>query len=107
MKNIEQKVEYFVNALLDVYRDKEERRLVEMPKLDLLEDMTEDFTAMLLAMDLVFYQMTKQDDSLTNDGLIDFTHILNKLAVRYIVNERRNTANEEASTEVEADGVQN
>ncbi len=87
MKQIEQKALYFLTALMDVYRDEENRELDAFSKMEFSNDVTEDFTAMILAMKLVFERITG------NDGdLIDFTHILNKLAVQHIMD--RSTDNE-------------
>ena len=44
------------------------------------EDVTEDFTAMRLALKVVFDRVCGDEDD-----LIDFTHILNKMAVQYIM----------------------
>lgn len=80
---IEQKAIHFLTALLDVYREEENRELEAFSKMELTNDITEDFTAMLLAMNNVFKRITDDDGD-----LIDFTHILNKLAVQYIMDGR-------------------
>lgn len=80
MKEINEKVLLFATALSDVYRDEESRELEAFGKMDFSDDITEDFTAMLLALNIVFRRITGNDDD-----LIDFTHILNKLAVQYIM----------------------
>ena len=81
---IEEKALCFVTALADVYRDEENRELVAFPKMKITNDFTEDFTAMLLAMNLVCKQLTGYDGD-----LIDFTHMLNKLAVQHIMDRER------------------
>ena len=81
MNNIEKKALHFVAALMDVYRDEEHRELDAFPKMEFGEDVTDDFTAMLLAMK---YVLDLNGDSGETD-LIDFTHVLNKLAVQYIM----------------------
>lgn len=80
MNKTKQKAMQILAALLDAYRDEEKRELGAFGKLDLAEDVTEDFTAMLLAFKVVF-------DRICDDGadLIDFTHVLNKLAVQYVM----------------------
>lgn len=88
MNNIEQKALQFLTALLDVYRDEENRELEAFGKMNLAEDVAEDFTAILLAFKVVF-DMVCGDDS----DLIDFTHILNKLAVQCIM-EKGSAGNE-------------
>ncbi len=83
MKKIEEKALQFYAALSDVYRDEENRELEAFEKMQFSEDVTEDFTAMLLAMKCVFDRVVGDDSD-----LIDFTHILNKLAVQYIIEEK-------------------
>lgn len=80
MNKIEEKALHFLTALSDVYRDEENRELEAFGKMEFSEDVTEDFTAMLIAMKLVFERIAGRDGD-----LIDFTHILNKLAVQYIM----------------------
>jgi two-component sensor histidine kinase len=78
---VERKAVIFLTALLDVYKDEERRELEAFEKLELTNDATEDFTAMLLAMKTVFGSLTGSDDM----DLIDFTHVLNKLAIQYVM----------------------
>ena len=80
--DIKQKALQFLTALLDVYRDEDNRELDVFSKLDLDEDgdITEDMTAMLLAMHVLCEQVTGFDGD-----LIDFTHTLNKLAIQHIM----------------------
>ena len=80
MTKIEEKALCFLTALSDVYRDEENRELGAFSVMEFSDDVTEDFTAMLLALKFVF-------DRVCGDGgdLIDFTHILNKLAVQHIM----------------------
>lgn len=78
---IENKILRFYCALTDVYRDEDDREMTGMPSLELSgEDITEDVTAMMLAMKLFIKQISGE----TGD-LIDFTHTLNKLAVQYVM----------------------
>ena len=80
----EEKALRFMTALLDVYRGEDNRELYVFDKLDLdPEDATDDFTAMLLAMQAVYKRLTGDAES----DLVDFTHILNKLAVQSIMGE--------------------
>lgn len=81
MAKIEEKAMAFATALTDVYRDEENRELEAVRKMNLSEDVTEDFTAMLIAMRMIFMKITRTKDS----DIIDFTHILNKLAVQWVV----------------------
>lgn len=81
MAKIEEKAMAFATALTDVYRDEENRELEAFSKIDLSEDMTDDVTAMLVAMQVIYEKITGDHDS----DIIDFTHILNKLAVQYVM----------------------
>lgn len=86
MTKIENKALHFVTALKDVYRNEENRELNAFSAFEFSNDVTEDFTAMLIAMNLIFEQVTG-----TDGDLLDFTYVLNKLAVQYIMDgERRN-----------------
>ena len=80
MKTIEEKAMQFLTALLDVYRDEDRRELEVFSKLELTDDFTEDFTAMFLAMKVLLKRLTRDDCD-----IIDFTHMLNKLAVQYVM----------------------
>ena len=77
---IKQKALNFLTALTDVYRDEERRELDAFEKLELTDDMTDDATAMLVAMHFMFQQILGYDGD-----LIDFTHMLNKLAFQYLM----------------------
>ena len=80
----EEKALHFVAAISDVYRDEESRELESFSKLELsTDDMTDDITAMLVAFQFVAQQLTGYDGD-----LIDFTHILNKLAVQNLLEKR-------------------
>ena len=85
MTNIEKKALQFAVALSDVYQDEDNRELEAFSKLEMNDDATEDVTAMLLAMHLVCERLTSYDGD-----LIDFTHVLNKLAVQHIMEGRAN-----------------
>ena len=85
MTNIEKKALQFAVALSDVYQDEDNRELEAFSKLEMTDDATEDITAMLLAMRLVCERLTDYDGD-----LIDFTHVLNKLAVQHIMEGRAN-----------------
>lgn len=90
MKGVENKALQFMAALSDVYRDEEVRELSAFSKLEMSDNLTEDFTAMLLAMSILF------DKFFAFEGdLIDFTHILNKLAVQYVLDKQEGSEDEE------------
>lgn len=79
---IKEKAVRFLFGLSDVYRDEEDRQLFAFEKMEMnVEDITGDFIAMLLAL-FEMYGRIVDDDEI---DLIDFTHILNKLAVQYIM----------------------
>ena len=77
---IKQKAIHFLTALTDVYRDEEHRELEAFDKLELSDDLTEDVTAMLIAMHFMMQQLLGYDGD-----MIDFTHMLNKLAFQHIM----------------------
>ena len=78
---IENKILHFYCALTDVYKDEDEREMIGMPSLELSgEDITEDVTAMMLAMKLFVEQISGEIGD-----TIDFTHTLNKLAIQYVM----------------------
>lgn len=72
MTKTEEKAIHFMNALTAVYKGED--------AIEFGDDVTEDFTAMLIAMNLIFDRLVGSDGD-----LIDFTHILNKLAVQHIM----------------------
>ncbi len=79
MTTQEKAVQIFT-ALLDAYRDEDRRELNTFTKIKMSNDVTEDFTAMLLAMKVFVVKLTHWDGD-----IIDFTHMLNKLAVQYVM----------------------
>lgn len=80
MLNTKEKTVRFYSALTDVYRDEDDREMTWMPKMEFSTDITDDVTAMLLAMYMIVNQATGSDDD-----LIDFTHRLNKLAFQHLM----------------------
>ena len=80
MLNTEEKIVRFYSAMTDVYRDEDDREMTGMPKMELSTDITDDITAMMLAMYMIVKQATGSDDD-----IIDFTHRLNKLAIQHIM----------------------
>lgn len=76
----QEKAMQFLTALMDVYRNEDDRELEAFPKMEFSEDVTSDFTAMLLAMQVIVERITGYDGD-----IIDFTHMLNKLAVQYVL----------------------
>lgn len=75
----ENKVLCFMSAIGNVYKDNEERE--DFPKLDLKEEeLTEDFTAMLMAQFMLYQRITGDETD-----IIGFTHVLNRLALQRIM----------------------
>ena len=76
----ENKVLCFMSAIGNAYKDDEERE--DFPKLELKsEELTEDFTAMLMAQFMLYQRITGNEE----EDLIGFTHILNRLALQHIM----------------------
>lgn len=67
-------------ALLDAYRDEDRRELDAFQKLKMSNDVAEDFTAILLAMKVFVEKVSTWEGD-----IIEFTHLLNKLAVQYVM----------------------
>ena len=80
MNTTQEKAKHFLTAFADVYRDEDNRELEVFSKMEFSDDFTEDVTAMLLAMKVFVGRITGDDGD-----IIDFTHILNKLAVQYVM----------------------
>lgn len=76
-----ERVEKFVTVLRDLYLDEEEREGTEIPKIELNEDdLTDDFTAMIMAVHLLYIGITGHDTD-----LIGFTHIANRLVFQWLL----------------------
>lgn len=77
------KVIIFNQLLKDAYRDEEERGQFGT-ELELNSDsITEDFTAMVYGMHVLFKELTEQDED-----IIGFTHALNRLVVQDILEDK-------------------
>lgn len=75
-----ERVEKFVTVLRDLYLDEEEREGTEIPKIELNEDdLTDDFTAMIMAVHLLYVSITGDDVD-----LIGFSHIANRLVFQWL-----------------------
>lgn len=82
MSNFDNKILSFMCALSNAYKDEENQECV--PKLEMKEDsLTEDFTAMLYAQYMLYRRITEDDTD-----IIGFTHILNRLALQHVMEER-------------------
>ncbi len=76
LSKMDQKTLVFYQNLCNVYKDEEERE--ETAKLEMEGSLTEDMTALLMAAYVLFRRLTGSEED-----LIGFTHILNRLAVQY------------------------
>lgn len=79
---VEKRAYVFTHALLDMYKDKDNRKTLDMEKLELGQDFAQDLTAMLIALSTVYDMVTAGHD---DKDLIEFTHLLNSLAVQHIL----------------------
>ena len=76
------RVEKFATALRDLYLDVDEREGAEMPKIELEEEnLTDDFTAMIMAVHLLYISITGDDEV----DLIGFTHMVNRLVFQWLM----------------------
>lgn len=75
---MEDKAAKFADALMNGWR-KCVGDIPENVDMNSVTDATEDFTAMLVAMHLIYQTMTGDEDG----DLIGFTHMLNRLAVQF------------------------
>lgn len=76
------RVEMFVTSLRDLYLDIDEREGTEMPKIELKEEnLTDDFTAMIMAVHLLYSSITGDDEV----DLIGFTYMVNRLVFQWLM----------------------
>lgn len=73
---MESKVLAFLCNMQNTYKEEKEEVTIDF---DPYGDLTEDFTAMLVAFSMFYKKMTGDDKD-----LIGFTHLLNRLAMQYI-----------------------
>ncbi len=72
----------FIATIINAYRAEENQEPVQ--KMQLTNDnLTEDFTAMVYALNMFFDEVTGQEID-----IIDFTHLLNKLVVQNLLENR-------------------
>ena len=80
----EQKIFTFTTALSDAYKDEDNKEGPLLQKLDLNEDeLTEDFTAMIYAMWVLYRKITGEEID-----VLGFTHIANRLVFQKFIEER-------------------
>lgn len=84
MEKFDDKVLHFVTALIDVYKNEEEKESTGLIPLELKnEELTEDFTAMIYAMWATYVNITKE-----SVDVIGFTHIINRLVFQKFVEDK-------------------
>lgn len=84
MEKFNDKVLHFVTALIDVYKNAEEKESTGLIPLELKnEELTEDFTAMIYAMWATYVNITKE-----SVDVIGFTHIINRLVFQKFVEDK-------------------
>ena len=84
MEKFNDKVLHFVTALIDVYKNAEEKESTGLIPLELKnEELTEDFTAMIYAMWATYVNITKE-----SVDVVGFTHIINRLVFQKFVEDK-------------------
>ena len=81
-QEFDKRVKKFATALWDLYVDEEEREGTGTPKIELREEnLTDDFTAMIMAVHLLYISITGDDEV----DLIGFTHMVNRLVFQWLM----------------------
>ena len=84
MDDFKNKVLSFNTALKDMYRDEEQRESECIPKIELKEEsLTEDFTAMIYAVFILYKEITGDDTD-----IIGFTHICNRFVFQNLMGDK-------------------
>ena len=84
MEKFNDKVLHFVTALIDVYKNEEEKESTGLIPLELKnEELTEDLTAMIYAMWATYVNITKE-----SVDVVGFTHIINRLVFQKFVEDK-------------------
>ena len=81
--NFNDKILVFLTMITNAYRSEGQQELTQQMKLD-DENLTEDFTAMVFALNMFFNNVTGN----TMD-IIDFTHLMNKLAIQHVMEDHQ------------------
>lgn len=77
-----EKIINFMEAIKNAYRSEENQ--VSLQKMQLNDDnLTEDFVALVYALNMFFNKVTGQDID-----VIDFTHLMNKLVVQHLLEQK-------------------
>ena len=77
------KILTFLTLIKNAYRSEENQEYTQTMILD-NENLTEDFTAMVFALNVFFNNVTGQDID-----IIDFTHLMNKLAFQHLMDDHQ------------------
>lgn len=85
LSNLERKTVAMYTNILNVYRREGEKE--ETCKEELRGDFIEDMTAALMALYIFWQEVTGEEDD-EEDDIVGFTHILNRLAIQYVLEER-------------------
>lgn len=86
--SFEEKIMNCIQAFINLYRDDNDKLPVnKMEMTD--ESLTEDFTAMVYALNMFFDETTGQEVD-----IIDFTHLLNKLVVQHLLEQKESGKHE-------------
>ena len=75
------KILTFLTLIKNAYRSEENQEYTQTMILD-NENLTEDFTAMVFALNVFFNKVTGQDID-----VIDLTHLMNKLAFQHLIDD--------------------
>ena len=76
------KIQVFLTALQDCYREEENRVGMALPKLELSnEEITYDFLAIIKAFYLFYKELTEDEST----DILEFTHLVNRLAVQDLI----------------------
>ena len=79
---LNEKIMNFISTITNAYRAEENQEPVQQMQLT-NDNLTEDFTAMVYALNTFFNEVTGQEID-----IIDFTHLLNKLVVQNLLENR-------------------
>ena len=85
---LNEKIINFMEAIKNAYRSEENQ--VSLQKMQLNDDnLTEDFVAIAYALNMFMREVTEQEID-----IVDFTNLLNKLVVQYLLQQKEIDENE-------------
>ncbi len=92
---LNEKIINFMEAIKNAYRSEENQ--VSLQKMQLNDDnLTEDFVAIVYALNIFMREVTEQEFD-----IVDFTNLLNKLVVQYLLQQKEIDENEWGGTKNE------